>query len=482
MTNQPTNQLTKSTKRSRVVSIALALLSLFLACFLCASLAGNVGTTGWALWLHRGLERERERTAALESRVQQLQQTLLENDIEVPLSPADEELIDTIERQVEDLRGLQPLRPVERALMTQKQLREYLLQDFEEESSPEEIRDYALTLAAFDLVDPDIEMYDLLVRLYTEQIAGFYDPETEQICVIADGGLMGQLERLTYAHEFAHALQDQHFDLEALGLRDNADEVYDDEYLSAIQALVEGDATLTERRFMNTYYSADDMATLLQESLEVDTTVLDSAPAILRETLMFPYTYGETFVQALYEAGGQAAIDAAFANPPVSTEHILHPERYRSGDMPQIVSLPPLTDTLGTGWRLVYEEVWGEFATRYTLSQRIPKSEAETAAEGWDGDRYAVHYRESDGAFVLAWRIVWDTPADAEEFVDAYVHFAEKRFGHAADLSEDARMCWGGDDYLCLAWGPSDTTIVLGPNATTVAPLLDLILTNQPTN
>jgi hypothetical protein len=450
-------------------------LSLLLACCLCASLTGNLGTAGWALWTTRGLQHEQERTGALEAQMQRLQQLLDEQGIEVPLAPADEELMNTVEGQVETLRDLQPLRPVERALMTQERLRERILQDFEEESSPEEIRDYTLTLAAFDLVDPDIEMYDLLVRLYTEQIAGFYDPETEQIYVIADAGLMGQLERLTYAHEFTHALQDQHFDLEALGLRDDADEVYDDEYLGAIQALIEGDASLTQRRFMDTHYSPDDITTLVQESLEVDTTVLSAVPDVLRESLFFPYNYGEVFVRALYDEGGQAAVDAAFANPPVSTEHILHPERYQSGDMPQVVSLPPLTDTLGADWRLVYEEVWGEFSTRYYLAQQIPQDEAETAAEGWGGDRYAVHYRESDGGFVLAWRIAWDTPADTEEFVDAYVTFAGERFGHAADVTDGARSCWAGDDYLCLAWGPAATLIVLAPNQATVESVMDVI-------
>jgi hypothetical protein len=474
--SQPTNQLTnKSTRRSRAAAVVVAVLSLLLACCLCASLIGNVGTAGWALWINRELRHEQERTAALEARVQQLMQTLQGNDIEVPLAPADVQLMDTIESQVEGLRQLQPLRPVERALMTQEQLRERILQDFEEESSPEEIRDYTLTLAAFDLVDPDIDMYDLLVRLYAEQIAGFYDPETEQLYVIADAGLMGQLERLTYAHEFTHALQDQHFDLEALGLRDDADEVYDDEYLSAIQALVEGDASLTQRRFMSTYYSADDMATLMQESLKVDSSVLDAVPDVLRESLFFPYNYGEVFVRALYDEGGQAAVDAAFANPPVSTEQILHPERYQSGDAPQIVSLSPLTDTLGPGWRLVYEEVWGEFSTRYYLAQQIAQDEAEAAAEGWGGDRYAVHYRESDGGSVLAWRIVWDTPADAEEFVDAYVTFADKRSGHAADVTGGARSCWAGDDYLCLAWGPAETLVVLAPDQAIVESVMDVI-------
>ena len=391
------------------------------------------------------------------------------------LHPDDIALMDAVEGQVVALRGLETLRPVERALMTQEQLVEYVTADFEADFSSADARDYALTLAAFDTVDPDIDMYNLLLDLYAEQIAGFYDTEMEQIVVIAGAGPMGQMERLTYAHEYTHALQDQHFDLEALGLGEDAEEKYDDEYLNAIRALVEGDATLLMQQFLYTHYSTDEMMALLEEMEEVETSVFDSAPAVVSDGLMFHYTYGLAFAQALYDKGGWAAIDAAYANPPRSTEHILHPDRYLAGDAPQIVAMPPLTDTLGAGWRQVEANVLGEYFIGYYLGQQLSSREAGDAAEGWGGDRYAVHYRESDGALMMALHVAWDTPADAEEFVDAYVTYADGRFDHAADVTEGALMCWVGDDTLCLAWGPADTTLVLGPDEATITAVLEAL-------
>ncbi len=458
--------------RARQIILGCAILLLVLC--LLTSLVANAGLTGWALWARWKLGQEQERTAALESEVQRLRQVLLESGVEIPLAPANEQLMDTVEGQVAALRGLESTQPVERALMTQQQLYERMLQDFEENFPPEEARDYTLTLAAFDFLDPDLDMYNLLLRLYTEQIAGFYDPETGQIYVIAGLSLMGQMDRLTYAHEFTHALQDQHFDLEALGLRDDAEGEYDSEYLSAVRALVEGDARLMEQQFLDAHYSAEDWAELVQEAAEIDTSVLNVTPDILYASLLFPYDYGQPFVEALYEEGGWAAVDAAYASPPRSTEHILHPDRYDAGDAPQIVSLSPLTGTLGAGWRQVDEDILGEYFTRRYLAQQIPEEEAEAAAEGWGGDRYVVHYRQADEALVLALHTVWDTPADAEEFVDAYVAYAEGRFGHPADLTNGARLCWVGDaDQLCLTWGPTDATIVLGPDETTVELLLE---------
>jgi hypothetical protein len=465
-------------KRVRVGQIVLVVVLLLLVLCLLASLVANVGLGGWALWTYRELRRERERVEILQSEVDRLQHLLQENGVDIPLSPADAQLMNTIEGQVTSLRGLEPMQPVERALMTQDRLYERVMEDFEEDFSPDEARDYALTLAAFGFLDPDIDMYDLLLRLYTEQIAGFYDPETEQIYVVNDFVSLGQLERLTYAHEFTHALQDQYYDLEALGYSDEAEEKYDSEYLSAVQALVEGDASWLEQQFLQTQYSAGELADLMQEALEIDTSVLDATPDIVRESLYFPYEYGQLFVEALYEEGGWAAVDAAYAAPPQSSEHILHPDRYRAGDAPQIVALPPLTDTLGTGWRQVDEDILGEYFLRLYLAQQVSEEEAEAAAEGWGGDRYAVHYRETDGAFVLVLRTVWDTPADAEEFVDAYVTYAEEPADdHPAEAEGGDRLCWTrAADYLCLAWGPVDAIVVLGPDRTTNEALLGLLL------
>ena len=497
--------MTRTPSKNVLIGAVIAL-----ALCLFVSLAANAGLGGWSLvsrqesdrshtraatleaeadGAQRELEEARDRIATLEAEPTQTPQatwtpqasgapeaSATQPAVVLPtLDPADIALMDTVEGQVEALRGLETLRPVERVLMTQEQLTEYMTADFETDFSPTDARDYTLTLAAFDAVDPDIDMYSLLIDLYAEQIAGFYDTETEQIVVIAGAGPMGQMERLTYAHEYTHALQDQHFDLEALGLGEDAEEKYDDEYLNAVRALVEGDATLLMQQFLYTYYSTEEMMALLEEMEEIKTPVFDSAPDVVSDGLMFHYTYGLAFAQALYDVGGWAAIDAAYAAPPRSTEHILHPDRYLAGDAPQIVAMPPLTDTLGAGWRQVEANILGEYFIGYYLAQQIPSQEAKDAAEGWGGDRYAVHYRESDGALMMALHVVWDGPADAEEFVDAYVAYADGRFDHAADVTESALVCWIGDDTLCLVWGPVDTTLVLGPDETTVTAVLDAI-------
>jgi hypothetical protein len=132
---------------------------------------------------------------------------------------------------------------------------------------------------------------------------------------------------------------------------------------------------------------------------------LDDYPPVLINNLAFPYVSGSRFVGELYRAGGFAAIDAAWANPPQSTEQILHPERYRAGDAPQLVALAPLTDTLGVGWQQIEDNIMGEFILREYLDQQLPATTAARAALGWGGDRSAVYWNEATGV-VLALRLV----------------------------------------------------------------------------
>jgi hypothetical protein len=508
----------------------LSLVVLALALCLLVSLTVNAAVGGWAFVSHRELEQSRSRVGTLEAGLGEAKKDLqdaqgriatLESVTEQPcpfpepdpteiavlptLDPADKELMDTVEEQVVTMRGLSTLQSVERKLMTLEQLRAYVLDDFAANYSPKEARDDALSLSAFDALDPSIDLYSLLADLYIEQIAGFYDPQADQIVVIVGSGAMGQMERLTYAHEYTHALQDQHFDLEALGFSDDAEEKFDADALAARLALVEGDATLLMQEFLYAHFSSEEMLVLLEEMGEVDTPVFDSAPEAISDELMFPYTGGLNFVQALYDQGGWAAVDAAYANPPLSTEHVLHPERYLAGDNPQSVVMPPLTDTLGADWRQVDADVLGEHFLGFYLAQEIPNRDARKAVEGWGGDRYVVHYRDSDGALLMAARVVWDGPADAEEFVDGYVAYADSRFGRTLDgskppgdgaaflkapclsvsrvkgpvrrsMTESTPMCWEGeDDALCLAWGVVDTVIVLGPDKETAMMVLDVV-------
>jgi hypothetical protein len=375
-----------------------------------------------------------------------------------------------IQERVSEMRGLESLEEVPKAFMRDEELHQRVENEFFEDYSAQEARDDVLLYAAFDLAELDLDLYKLMIDLYSEQVLGFYDDEKDELFVRQSDEEVGAMERSTFAHEYTHALQDQHFDLEALGLSDDEDEDdQDSEQDFAVRCLVEGDASLLEMHYMMRYFDVHDWQEIMEEVEETDMSILDSAPAILRETLMFPYEAGLAFVTELHAQGGWEAVDAAYANPPLSTEQIMHPERYPD-DAPQIVTLPPLTDTLGAGWRMVDSDVLGELVLKIYLETFINISEAQEAAEGWDGDRYAVHWREDESAFVLVLRLAWDSSADAAEFWQAYAAWAEERFGSTVTRSEgDARWWWVGDDVLLLAQNTQEETlIVIAPDEPTL--------------
>src|SRR4029077_12051630 len=70
---------------------------------------------------------------------------------------------------------------------------------------------------ALGLLPPGTSLRDELLSMHSTQVAGFYEPDTKQMYVVSRSGGLGPLEKVTFAHEFDHALQDQHFDLTKLG-------------------------------------------------------------------------------------------------------------------------------------------------------------------------------------------------------------------------------------------------------------------------
>lgn len=392
-----------------------------------------------------------------------------------PMPPAtptfDLSLMDTIQRQVSALRGLKPKRPVERTVLTQAELRDFILTKLAEDYPQEEARNDAVTLSAFGLIDPQMDLYDFYVDLYSEQIAGFYDSEEEKLYVISDLARFGPIEKTTFAHEYEHALQDQYYDLDNLGLDDQADS----QRSEAIRALAEGDAVLLMQQYVQAHFGPQDLAELLRQLGQADQSQFANAPPVFQQELQFPYTYGLQFVQDFYDQGGWTAVDEVWADPPVSTEQILHPDRYRAGDAPRPVTLSPLTDTLGSGWRLIEEDTLGEFLLRVVLEAEIAAPDAADAAEGWGGDRYAVYHNARQSQTLLALHLVWDTNADATEFVAAYAQYAQARLdrpAHEQRTERSLRRCWsaapGGAQSLCLLSTardrPEHVLIVLGPN------------------
>jgi hypothetical protein len=344
-------------------------------------------------------------------------------------------------------------------------LSEKIKQDFLEEYSLEDAHNEALTLAAFGLINPDFDLHNLYIDLYSEQIAGFFDMENKEMVVVQGEGF-GGVERFVYAHEYTHVLQDQNFDIEnGLQYNDEYCET-DEERCSAILALIEGDATLSQLRwFMNNASPTDQAEVMEMVTKGTESPVFDSAPEFIALGLTFPYEYGYMFVDHLYSKGGWSTVDRAYQDPPVSTEQILHPNRYPD-DKPISMSLPNLDVILDNGWEEIDRGVVGEWYSYLILSKglderaRLDNDQAERAAEGWGGDAYVVYYNAETRETVMVLDADWDSTSEADEFANAFREYANRRFGNSSsDTWQDS------DSYHEFHIDGNNTTWILAPDA-----------------
>jgi hypothetical protein len=353
--------------------------------------------------------------------------------------------MDSIQRQIVTLRGLQPMNPVPRALLTQSELQQKVETEFFMDYSEQDARDDALILSILGLLPRDYDLIDLYTRLYTEQIAGYYDSETKEMYVVR-GQTFGGIERMTYAHEYTHILQDQTYDLQN-GLKINTENCrVETEYCSAVTALLEGDAVYTEQQWMLNFASGADRDELQTFSTSYSSPVFDSAPQYMQDDFLFPYKKGLEFVYSLNDRGGYALVDQALEDPPVSTEQILHPDKYPA-DKPVEITLPDLSTILPGKWQKVEENVLGEWFSFLVLSDglgedyQLPAGTARTATAGWGGDRYMVYSNSDNDSVVFLLQCRWDTENDAREFFNALRQYGLGRWG-TAHTNGDGQVGW----------------------------------------
>lgn len=356
-----------------------------------------------------------------------------------------------IEKQVEKIRGLTGIEELDRKTLTQEELRLRVLNDFFADYTPEDVKNDGVILSLFGLIERDYDLYHLFIDLYSEQIAGFYDDETKEMVVVLDENFAGP-ERMTYAHEYTHALQDAVYGLnDGLKLDDETCEA-DSEYCAAVSALVEGDASLTEANWFREYSTRRDKKEVYEFYKDYTSPIFDKTPPFLKDDLIFPYSQGLDFVTSLYEKGGYEAIDNAYLNPPVSTEQILHPERYPD-DKPIAIQLDDFSETLGDGWQEIDRNTLGEWYTYLFLAKplhedwAINDKSAVKAAEGWGGDLYLVYHNSEKDADVLISLFEWDTQGDADEFWKEVTRYGLNRFGKADNQSKNT-MGWNTSDAV----------------------------------
>jgi hypothetical protein len=312
--------------------------------------------------------------------------------------------------RVEHAVGLRFKRPPDIEVRTREQVRGYLGRKLAEDLPPAELAAVERAYRAFGLVPDTTHLERLMLDLYSEQVAGYYDPDSAALFVVR--GADPVAVRLILAHELVHALQDQYTPLKAiLKLRHQNDRQM------AGQAVAEGQATLASLQVMapgaDLRRALGDWSALRQaiRAQQSAMPVFAAAPLIIQEDLLFPYLAGTGFMRDFDARRSRPDEEPYGDRMPVSTAQVLHSGLYTARVMPRRVAFPRPS----RGDTLVYEDDFGEFDTRIALETwGLDEAAAIAAAAGWSGDRYEV--LGSAAGTALVWATVWATAGDAEQF------------------------------------------------------------------
>ncbi len=390
-----------------------------------------------------------------------------------PAAPAetDDQVLERITgemaKKVEEIRGLKFKKEVKRVWKSRDEAKAEMIAGIDRDMPREKQIAASREMAFFGFLREGTDLRELFSDFISAGAGGYYIPETKVFSLVR--GFKEDASRPIVFHELIHAVEDQYYDFHASQKKFGDADMGD--HSAAIQALVEGSARYYEDLFVDgepglrmKYFKA---ASEAEMSSETAGKMAEMPPVILIGMVLYPYGNGSDFLKevlpALEAKGTKDAIGAVYAAPPLSTEQILHPQKYLSSDLPREVRLPDLEAVLGEGWARVSRGTMGEFGTGLAVSAvllpynlqsqigsmmkmpaKMPKTKEERAklaatpvvqfrgetaksAEGWDGDRYAL-YGKGD-RLTLAWVSAWDTPEDASEFASTWGKVVAKRYG-----------------------------------------------------
>ena len=328
--------------------------------------------------------------------------------------------IDAIAAELEKISGLRLKHRVPSDYITKAKVNEFLKKRVKEVASPEDIRAEELTLKKFGLVPPDFDLAKNTVDLLTEQAAAFYDYNEKKLFITESTSTDSQEPVLV--HELAHALADQNFNL-AKFIRQGRKS---DDGATARLAVMEGQASWLMAEFLarRTGQSLKDSPALLSMMSKMTEggagqyPVFDQAPLYLRETLVFPYTSGMLFQHAVFLRDGQEAFAQVFRHPPVSTQQILHADKYFSGLAPTQPELPEAPRE--RGYKALVGGTLGELDHAVLLEQFGSKALAEELAPHWRGSQFELRENRKQKRVVLLYAVEWDDAASAERYFRFY--------------------------------------------------------------
>jgi hypothetical protein len=339
-----------------------------------------------------------------------------------------------IAAQLTEISGMKLRRAVPCDFISKEQINQFLKKRVKEESNPEDLRAEEITLKKFGLIPQNFDLAKSEVDLLTEQAAAFYDYDRKKLFITDTTDAESQGPVL--AHELSHALADQNYNLGRYIKQGRKS----DDGSTARLAVMEGQATwlMSEYLARQSGQSLKDSATLAAMMANLgagDTSsdkaggefpVFDQEPLYLRLTLVFPYTRGMNFQNAVLQRDPQQGFGEVFLHPPVSTQQILHPEKYFDHTQPTQPPLPVVH--LPHGYKGLVGGELGELETGILLEQFAGKERAAELAPHWRGCAFELHENKKAGRVVLLYATEWDSEESARQYFDFYAQALGKKW------------------------------------------------------
>lgn len=376
------------------------------------------------------------------------------------------ELTKQVWKEVIRTRQLQPLQSVRLSVLSPQELVSVVKKQVDRELPREFIQGEGRTFQALGLLPVDFDYESETYELLREQLLGLYVPDEHGMYLLRNLDLK-EIQPIL-AHELVHALQDQHFNIHKK-LKYSPGE---SDSLTALHALAEGEATsaMIDQSLPKEINLEDPQVRsklakrvvepeeiLSQTIVQKPTDRIAKTPKFLALNLLAPYAWGLRFVQQLRLRGGWAAVNAAWASPPISTEQLLHLEKYDAHEPPIHVGVAP-AQTLGAEWKKTFDDVVGEAGSQLVFSQWVDATSARRAANGWGGDRITLFENKSN-QLAVAWKLVFDSQNEAyEAFKILNIQFLDLR-----SFKENTTISSAESNEM--KWTPLPTSTPAKPNA-----------------
>lgn len=376
----------------------------------------------------------------------------------LPLPKSAAARIRMIERQEVAIRGLRSLHPVTVRLLTSAAFTRRVLKILGGQNSAASNKINRAEMVLPGLVPPSTNLGGALTKAYAQQIIGLYDHQSKRLYIRNSGQALG-IDRWTIAHEYTHAMQDQHFDLARVEPYSTHWTYHNSDAYLAEKSLIEGDAVDVQYAYLDDYYSTSERAALIRQQQSLPSTT--GVPRALEEQFNFPYTAGPSYVTYLLHLGGYAAVNQAFRHPPHTTYQLMFPGR---AVHPRAVHLHHVLGRF-RDWTVLDDDVDGAFGYRQLVEQYAGNNAAGNLASLWRGDRYVLLRHGSRYAMYM--KSAYAGPAATAQAAaiiqdSLAVRFRGLRAFHGAQWGERGHIfgaMWVHSHFISLAYGYSPSIV-----------------------